>query len=165
MHFLRRIVESWSRNNKSVAWVHERTISIARPPLVGEVSANILRVEGVAWSAQRIPTAVFSIFQTAAATSSSKQLQIQRSRVQFSALPHSLSNGSEMGSTQPLERREYGRRDSSLWPRGTLYPRKLALTSSTNGGRSVGTVRSLTQAMGFLQVYNVEWCDQSRLSS
>jgi hypothetical protein len=28
------------------------------PPLVGEVSANFLRVEGVAWSAQRIPTAV-----------------------------------------------------------------------------------------------------------
>jgi hypothetical protein len=29
-----------------------------RPPLVGEVSANFLRIEGVAWSAQRIPTAV-----------------------------------------------------------------------------------------------------------
>jgi hypothetical protein len=29
-----------------------------RPPLVGEVRANFLRIEGVAWSAQRIPTAV-----------------------------------------------------------------------------------------------------------
>jgi hypothetical protein len=29
-----------------------------RPPLVGEFSANFLRIEGVAWSAQRIPTAV-----------------------------------------------------------------------------------------------------------
>jgi hypothetical protein len=45
-----------------------------------------------------------------------------------------------------LENREYGRRDPSRWPRGTLYPQKLALTSPTSGGRSVGIVRSWTQA-------------------
>jgi hypothetical protein len=33
----------------SVAVVRKRTISTARPPLVGEISANFLRVEGVAW--------------------------------------------------------------------------------------------------------------------
>jgi hypothetical protein len=44
-----------------------------------------------------------------------------------------------------LENREYGRRDSSRWPRGTLYPQKLALTSPTSGGSLVGTVRSRTQ--------------------
>jgi hypothetical protein len=37
-----------------------------------------------------------------------------------------------------LEIREYDRRDPSRWPRGTLYQQKLALTSPTNGGRSVG---------------------------
>jgi hypothetical protein len=42
----------------SVALVRKRTIPTDRPPLVGEVSANLLRVEGVAWSAQQIPTAV-----------------------------------------------------------------------------------------------------------
>jgi hypothetical protein len=42
----------------SVALVRKRTIPTERPPLVGEVSANFLRVEGVAWSVQRIPTAV-----------------------------------------------------------------------------------------------------------
>jgi hypothetical protein len=41
-----------------VALVRKRTIPTERPPLVGEVSANLLPVEGVAWSAQRIPTAV-----------------------------------------------------------------------------------------------------------
>jgi hypothetical protein len=46
-----------------------------------------------------------------------------------------------------LESREHGRRDSSRWPRGTLYPQKLALTSPTSCGRSVGIVRSLIQAM------------------
>jgi hypothetical protein len=32
--------------------------SVARPPLVGVVSANFCGIEGVAWSAQRVPTAV-----------------------------------------------------------------------------------------------------------
>jgi hypothetical protein len=44
-----------------------------------------------------------------------------------------------------LERREYGRRDPSRWPRGTLYPQKLALTSPTSGGRSLGIVRLQTK--------------------
>jgi hypothetical protein len=42
----------------SVAVVRKRTIPTERPPLVSEVSVNLLRVEGVARSAQRIPTAV-----------------------------------------------------------------------------------------------------------
>jgi hypothetical protein len=45
-----------------------------------------------------------------------------------------------------LEIREYGRRDPSRWPRDTLYPQKLALTSPTSRGRSVGIVRLRTQA-------------------
>jgi hypothetical protein len=48
-----------------------------------------------------------------------------------------------------LDSREYGRRDPSRWPRGTLYPQKLALISPTSGGRSVGKVLSRTQATEF----------------
>jgi hypothetical protein len=48
-----------------------------------------------------------------------------------------------------LENREYGRRDPSRWPRGTLYPQKLALTSPISGGLSVGIVNSRTQATMF----------------
>jgi hypothetical protein len=48
-----------------------------------------------------------------------------------------------------LESRKYGHRNPSRWPRGTLYPQKLALTSLTSGGLSVGIVRSLTQATEF----------------
>jgi hypothetical protein len=40
----------------------------------------------------------------------------------------------------------YGRRDPSRWPRGTHYPQKVALTSPTSGGHSVGIVRSWTKA-------------------
>jgi hypothetical protein len=41
-----------------------------------------------------------------------------------------------------LENREYGRGDPLRWPRDTLYPQKLVLTSPTCGDRSVGIVTS-----------------------
>jgi hypothetical protein len=51
-------------------------------------------------------------------------------------------------------------------------PQKLALTSLTNGGRSVGIVRSRTQATEFMVyakavlslVYNVVWLGESKLT-
>jgi hypothetical protein len=46
------------KKTNSAALVRKRTIPTERPPLVGEVSANLKRIEDVAWSAQRIPTAV-----------------------------------------------------------------------------------------------------------
>jgi hypothetical protein len=51
-------------------------------------------------------------------------------------------------SSSGLEGPEYGRGDPSRWPRYTLYPQKSALTSQTNGGRSVDIVRSRTKATG-----------------
>jgi hypothetical protein len=53
-------------------------------------------------------------------------------------------------SCSSLESREYDRGDPSLWPRGALYPRKLALTSPTSGDLSVGIVRSRTKATELL---------------
>jgi hypothetical protein len=47
--------------SNSVALARKQTISTELPRLVGEVSANFLRIEGVAWSAQWIPMAVFSV--------------------------------------------------------------------------------------------------------
>jgi hypothetical protein len=60
-------------------------------------------------------------------------------------------------SGSSLENREYGRRDPSHSPRGSLYPKKLALTSLTSGGRSVGIVRSRTQAteLGFSELWDI----------
>jgi hypothetical protein len=48
-----------------------------------------------------------------------------------------------------LENWEYGRRDPSRWPRGTLHPQNLATTSPRSGSRSVGIVRSRTKTMEF----------------
>jgi hypothetical protein len=42
-----------------------------------------------------------------------------------------------------------GRGDSLRWPRDTLYPQKLALTSPTSGGRSVGIVHLRAKATEF----------------
>jgi hypothetical protein len=50
------------------------------------------------------------------------------------------------GSGSSLKSREYCRNDPLCWPRNTLYPRKLALTSPTSGGRSTSIVRSRTKA-------------------
>jgi hypothetical protein len=69
-----------------------------------------------------------------------------------------------------LENREYGRGDPSRWPRGTIYPQELALTSPTSGGRSIGIVHSPTKATELLLriillllLLNISWknCYQS----
>jgi hypothetical protein len=59
-----------------------------------------------------------------------------------------------------LENRDYGSREPSRWPRSNLYPQKLALISLKSGGRSVGIVRSRTQATEFsfsVNEYNVQY--------
>jgi hypothetical protein len=48
-----------------------------------------------------------------------------------------------------LENRDNGRGDPLRWPRDTLCPQKLALTSPTWGGRSVGIVRLRTKEKSF----------------
>jgi hypothetical protein len=58
-----------------------------------------------------------------------------------------------------LENRDYGRRDSSRWQRGTVYPQQLTLTSSTSCGRSVGIVRSRTQAMELKEIHMYTYRD------
>jgi hypothetical protein len=44
-----------------------------------------------------------------------------------------------------LESREYGRRDPSRWPRGTVYPQKLALNFADKQ-QSLGRYSSLTDS-------------------
>jgi hypothetical protein len=53
-------------------------------------------------------------------------------------------------SSSGLENREYGRGDPLRWPHDILYPQKLALTSPTSGGRSVGIIRLWAKATEFV---------------
>ena len=71
------------RSNKlnSVALVRERTILTERPPPVGEVSANFLRIEGCHVVSVTVPQGrLISVFQTGAATfySSSSSIDLTR---------------------------------------------------------------------------------------
>jgi hypothetical protein len=61
-----------------------------------------------------------------------------------------------------LENREYGRGYPLRWPRLTLYPQKLALTSPTSDGRSVGIVCSRAQATEFFLYTILEYTRLSR---
>jgi hypothetical protein len=58
-------------------------------------------------------------------------------------------------SNSDLENQDYGRGNPLRWPRDTLYPQKLALTSPTSGGRSVCIVRLRTKTMEFSLVYDI----------
>jgi hypothetical protein len=63
-------------------------------------------------------------------------------------------------------KRENGRRDPLRWPSDTLYPQELALTSPTNGGRSVGIARLRTKATEFCLVLSTQqYFEQMRLFS
>jgi hypothetical protein len=110
-------------------------------------------------------TKIFSKAFITALVAQSFWLQIQRSQVRFPVLPDFLSSsGSGTGSTQPREvnwgatwiKRSSGSRcrKQRLTAVGIrcaghvtpLYPQKLALTSPTGSGHSVGIVRSRTKA-------------------
>jgi hypothetical protein len=58
-------------------------------------------------------------------------------------------NSSDSG----LENREYGHGDPLPWPRDTLYLQKLALTSPTSGGHSVGIVCLRTKITDYCYYY------------
>jgi hypothetical protein len=69
-----------------------------------------------------------------------------------------VSKSSDSG----LENREYGRKDTSRWPRGTFDPQKLTLTSPKSCGLSVGIVRSRIQARESCKPANLEMYDKEK---
>jgi hypothetical protein len=72
---------------------------------------------------------------------------LERGALSLASTTEELLERKSSGSC--LENLEYCRRDPSRWQRGTLYPQKLSLISPTSGGRSVGIIRSRTQATEF----------------
>jgi hypothetical protein len=57
------------------------------------------------------------------------------------------------GRGSGLKNREYSSRDPLCWPCNTLHSQKLALTSPSSSGSSVGIVRSRTQATDFVCLF------------
>jgi hypothetical protein len=73
-----------------------------------------------------------------------KLVGLERGPLSFVSTTEELFLRKSSGSC--MENREYGRRDPSRRPRGTLYRAKVGKSS---GGRSVGIVRSRAQTMEF----------------
>jgi hypothetical protein len=81
--------------------------------------------------------------------------QIFREVVDLERSPLSLMSTIEellgrRSSSSGLENRDYGSKDPPRWPRGTLCPQKMALTSPTSGGCLVGIVCPRTKATELL---------------
>jgi hypothetical protein len=74
---------------------------------------------------------------------------LERGPLSFVGTVDELLEGNN--SDSGLENREYGSGGPLRFPRGTLYPQKLAQTSPTSGGRSIGIVTLRTKvAFGFV---------------
>jgi hypothetical protein len=97
----------------------------------------------------------------------SRHNQIFRELVGLERGPLSLLSTTEelleRSSGSGLENVDYNLKDPSRWQRGTTYLQKLAVTWPTSGGRSVGIVRSRTQATEFGFSYYVYSCFVSTL--
>jgi hypothetical protein len=114
----------------------------SRPPLWSSGQSSWLQIQKSGFDSRR-----YQIFW--------EVVGLERSPLSLVSTTEKLLGRKSSGSG--LENQEYGRRDPSRRPRGSLYPQKLALTSTTNGGRSVDIVRSRTQATEFSLVSDQCW--------
>jgi hypothetical protein len=73
---------------------------------------------------------------------------LERGPLNLVSTTEELLGRKKSGSGQ--ENRDYSCRDPPRLPRDTFYPQKLALTSPTSGGRSVGMVHSRIKATDLL---------------
>jgi hypothetical protein len=119
----------WGRN-----WIYTCYVEERRPPLCSSGQTSWLQIQRSGFDFRR-----YQIFW--------EVVGLERGSLSLVSTTEELLGRKSSGSG--LKIREYGSRDPSCWPRGTLYPRKLAPTSPTSGGRSVGIVRSRTQDMEF----------------
>jgi hypothetical protein len=143
---------SWLQNGDILCflwgtnWIYICYVEGSRPPLWSSGQRSWLQIQRSGFDSRR-----YHIFW--------EEVGLERGPLSLVSTTEELLGRKSWGSD--LESREYGRRDPSCWPRGTLYPQKLALTSPTSDGRSVGIVRSRTQATEFffLQIFNIVPCN------
>jgi hypothetical protein len=133
-----------------------RTIPTERLPLVGEVRAKFCR-----WRVSHDRLCGLVVLQIQRSGFDSRSYQIFWEIVGLDTTEELAQRKSSLFG---LENRDYGRRATRRWPRGILYTQRSALTSSTSGGRPVGTICSLTKATVLLRVMRGRFPDRSRYS-
>jgi hypothetical protein len=122
----------WGMNKIYICYVKE-----SRPPLWSSGHSSWLQVQRSGFNSQ-----CYQIFWEA--------VGLERGPLSLVSTIEEVLKRKSIGSR--LENREFGHRDPSRWPHGTLYPQKLALTSLTSGVCSVGIIYLRTQATEFVVV-------------
>jgi hypothetical protein len=101
-------------------WIYICYVEKSRPPLWSSGQSSLLQIQRSGFDSRR-----YQIFwEVVGFVSTIEELLGRKS------------------SASVLENRDYGHREPSCWPRGTLYPQKLALTSPLKR-RSLGRCSSL----------------------
>jgi hypothetical protein len=123
---------SWLQNGDVLCflwgtnWIYICYVEKSRPPVWASGQSSWLQIQRSGFDSRR-----YQIFW--------EVVSLERGPLSLVSTTEELLE--RKGSGSGLENREYGRWDKWRWPRGTLYPQKLALTSSTSCGRLVGIVR------------------------
>jgi hypothetical protein len=125
----RRLIVFPARYELNLCYVEE-----SRPPLWSSGENSWLHIQRSGFHSRR-----YQIFW--------EVVSLERGPLSLVSTTDELLGRKSSGSC--LETREYGRRNSSLWPRDILWRQKLALTSPISGCLSVGIVRSRTEATEF----------------
>jgi hypothetical protein len=101
-------------------WIYIRLCYVEEPPLWSSGQSSWLQIHRPGFNSRR-----YQIFW--------EVVGLERGLLSLVSIIEELLG--RKSSCSGLEIREYGRRDPSRWPRGTLYPQQLALTSLKSGGR------------------------------
>jgi hypothetical protein len=115
-------------------WMYICYIEQSRPPLWSNGQSSWLQIQMSGFDSQ-----CYHIFW--------EIVGLERGPLSLLSTTEELLGGKSSGSG--LESREYEHSDPSRWLNGSLYPQKMAVSSPTSGGRSVGIVRSWTQTAKF----------------
>jgi hypothetical protein len=142
---------SWLHNREVLCflwgtnWIYICYVEESRPPLWSSGQSSWLHIQRSGLDSRR-----YQIFW--------EVVGLKRGPLSLVSATEELLGRKSSGSG--LESRDYGRRDPSRWPRGTLQPQTLALASPTSGGRSIGIVRPEDSGHGvyFFCFYCTIWC-------
>jgi hypothetical protein len=135
------IITVWWEPKLQYCWFHWTcsTLAVACSRQDAPFCGLVVRVPGYRSRGPGFDSPCYQIF--------SEVVGLERGPLSLSTIEELLGRNS---SGSGLENGEYSCGDLLRWPHDMLYPQKLALTSPTSSGHSVGIVRLRTKATEFV---------------